>query len=182
MTKAIGLVELNSIAKGIETADKMFKSGDVDIIISKPICPGKFIILITGDVGAVKSSVEKGIENAENYIVDSLILPKVHTQVLEAINYTTKIEKLDALGILEFYSIATAVVAADAVAKTSQVQLMELRLGIGIGGKSFLTFTGDVSSINEGIEIGEKIGEENGMLVYKSIIPSPSPEIFEFLI
>jgi len=182
MTKAIGMVELNSIAKGIETADIMFKSGDVEILISKPICPGKFMILITGDVGAVKSSVEKGIENAKNYFIDSLILPKVHPQVLESINYSTKIEKYNALGILEFYSIATAITAADAVAKTSQVQLMELRLGVGIGGKSFLTFTGDVSSIREGIEIGAKIGEENGMLVCKSIIPSPSPEIFEFLI
>ena len=52
---------------------------------------------------------------------------------------------LKALGILEFFSVTGAIIAADAAAKAANVSLIEIRLGTGIGGKSFVTFTGDVA-------------------------------------
>lgn len=174
----IGMIELNSIAKGIETADIMVKAADVDLIISKPICPGKYLILITGDVGAVKSSVEAGVENGSQYIVDKLLLPRVHPQIFKAINQSTDIGDVNAVGVLEYYSIATAIVGADAAVKAARIQLIEVRLGIGIGGKAFVTLSGDVSAVNEAVDVGAKIGRENGMLVNKVVIPSPTKEVF----
>ena len=67
MKKAIGLVEIKSIPIGIETADEMLKAANVELIMANPICPGKYMILITGDVGAVKSSVESG-KKSSGYI------------------------------------------------------------------------------------------------------------------
>lgn len=182
MTKAIGLLELNSIAKGLETSDIMIKSGEIELLMAKPICPGKFIILVTGDVGSVKASIEKGIETSSFNLIDKLILPKVHSQVIESISSTTRITKFESLGVLEFFSIATSIIAADAIAKTSQVELIELRLGIGIGGKSFVTFTGDLSSVNEAAEVGANIGKENGMLFNKVVIPSPSQDLIKYIL
>ena len=51
---AIGMVELNSIARGIETCDYMVKAAQVDLIRSSTVCPGKYMILIAGDTGDVK--------------------------------------------------------------------------------------------------------------------------------
>jgi len=178
----IGMIELNSIAKGIETADIMVKAAEVDLIISKPICPGKYLILIAGDVGAVNSSVEAGIENGSQYIVDKLLLPRVHPQLFNAINQSTDIGEVNAVGVIEYYSIATAIVGADAAAKAARIQLIEVRLGIGIGGKAFVTLSGDVSAVNEAVEVGARIGRENGMLVNKVVIPSPTKEVFYKLI
>ena len=49
---AIGLVESTSIAQGIEAADIMAKTANVQILVSKSICPGKYIVMIGGDVAA----------------------------------------------------------------------------------------------------------------------------------
>ena len=46
------------------------------------------------------------------------------------------------MGVMEFYTIAAAVVAADLAAKAADVHLMEVRLGLGIGGKSYVTLCG----------------------------------------
>ncbi|HNT98973.1 MAG TPA: BMC domain-containing protein, partial [Elusimicrobiales bacterium] len=54
---AIGGVELSSIAKGLETADAMLKTSDVRILVSRSICPGKYVILVSGEVGAVNAAV-----------------------------------------------------------------------------------------------------------------------------
>lgn len=43
MSQAIGILELTSIAKGMELGDAMLKSANVDLLVSKTICPGKFL-------------------------------------------------------------------------------------------------------------------------------------------
>ena len=62
MQPAIGLIEFNSIASGILATDAMAKKADVTVVDSRGICPGKYIVLITGDVEAVDRSLEAGLE------------------------------------------------------------------------------------------------------------------------
>lgn len=182
MIRSIGLLEFNSIARGIEAADTMVKAAEVELIFSKAVCPGKFISLITGDVGAVKAAIDAGLETGGQYVVDSLVIPSIHPQLIHAINGFTKIDGVGALGVMEFFSIAAAVSAADTAAKAAQVDLMEVRLGIGIGGKAFVTLTGDVSAVNEAVEAGTREGERGGMLVQMAVIPSPREEVFNSLL
>ena len=56
---AVGMVEFNSIAAGIDAADQMVKTAQVDPLFFKTICPGKFVAAVTGDVAAVSASVNK---------------------------------------------------------------------------------------------------------------------------
>ncbi len=178
MYKAIGMVEVNSIAIGVNIADVMVKAAEVTLIMSKTICPGKFLILIAGDVGAINSSVEAGVAGVGENVVDKLILPNVHPQVINAMSMTTEINKVNALGVVEYFSIATAIVGADAAAKAANIKLIELRPGLGIGGKAFVSLSGDVSAVTESVNAAARVGEENGMLVAKVVIPSPSKEVF----
>ncbi|WP_432663551.1 BMC domain-containing protein [Wukongibacter baidiensis] len=182
MIRTIGLLELNSIAKGIEVADSMIKAAEVKLIKANSICPGKYIVLISGDVGAVKASVEAGLEIGREFVVDKLVLPSVHPQLISAINGTTFVSELNSLGVLEFFSIATSIVAADAAAKAATVELIDIRLGFAIGGKAFVTLTGDVSAVKEAIETGARVAEDTGMLVNKVVIPSPRKELFKELL
>ena len=57
MKLAIGMVELNSIARGIETCDYMVKAAQVDLLRASTVCPGKYLVLISGDTGDVKASM-----------------------------------------------------------------------------------------------------------------------------
>lgn len=182
MIKTIGLIEFNSIAKGIEATDFMVKAAAVELLFSKTICPGKFVAMITGDVGAVKASIETGNESGGAFVVDHLILPNVHSQVINALHGTSSVDNVNALGVMEYFSVAAAIVGADQAVKTAEVSLIEIRLGFGIGGKSFITLTGDVSAVTEAVEIGIRDAKESGMLVYKTVIPSPRKELFHNLL
>ena len=107
---AIGMVELNSIARGIETCDYMVKAAQVDLIRSSTVCPGKYMVLIAGDTGDVKAAMAEGIKRGGECVVDTLTLPNVHPQVIQAISMTTQVEKPGAVGVLEFYSVASALI------------------------------------------------------------------------
>ncbi|NLM03898.1 MAG: BMC domain-containing protein [Clostridiales bacterium] len=182
MIRTIGLIELNSIVRGIEITDAMIKAAEVELILSNSICPGKYIVLIAGDVGAVKSSIAVGLEIGGEYVVDDLILPSVHPQLIKAINGATEVTDLNAIGAMEFFSIATSIVAADTAAKAALVDLIHVRLGFAIGGKSYVVLSGDVSAVNSAIEAGARVGQENGMLINKVVIPSPRKELFDKLL
>lgn len=60
MSKAVGILELSSIAKGMETGDAMLKSANVELLVSKTLCPGKFLLMLGGDVGAVQQAINSG--------------------------------------------------------------------------------------------------------------------------
>lgn len=160
----------------------MLKAAEVELVFSKPVCPGKFIVLIAGDIAAVNAAVEAGVSKGGQFVVDKLIIPNVHPQVIPAICGTTGIEAVNSLGVMEFFSITGAVICGDAAVKAALVQLMEIRLGVGIGGKSFVTITGDVSAVKEALEAGMRIAREEGNLINYVLIPSPRKEVFTNLL
>ena len=172
--RAIGMVEFNSIARGIYVADQMVKISDVEIATAAPTCPGKYIAIVYGDVAAVEASVKIGERMAEEFFVDSLLIPNVDAGVFPAITGATMPQRIQAVGIIESFSLATMIVCADAVLKTAEVEAIELCLGNGLGGKSYFTFTGDVAAVKAGNDAGVAIAQEHGLLVNAEVIPSPS--------
>ncbi len=122
MMQAIGLVELTSVAKGLESADSMVKASAVELLEAKPICPGKYMIMVTGDVSAVQSSVDIGKQVGADAVVDDFILPNVHPSVITAIGSSTQIDNIQAVGVIETFSVASLIVAADTAAKAANVE------------------------------------------------------------
>lgn len=179
--ETIGFLELNSIAKGIEAADAMLKAAEVRLIAAQPSCPGKYHVLITGEVAAVQSSVDAGAAVGAGNVVDQVVIPRVHPQVIEAIGMSTVPEGANAVGILEYFSVTASIQGADAAIKAADVTLIEVRLGTGIGGKSYVVMTGDVAAVNEGVAAGAAGAEETGLLVSQVVIPSPHLELFQNL-
>ncbi|MPM84626.1 hypothetical protein SDC9_131699 [bioreactor metagenome] len=81
-----------------------------------------------------------------------------------------------------FFTVTASVYAADAAVKAADVDLIEVRLGTGIGGKSFVVLTGEVAAVNEAVSCGINCENCQGMLVSSVVIPSPHPELLENLI
>jgi len=175
--EAIGLVELNSIAQGITTCDEMIKVAPVTLMLAMTICPGKYISLVGGDVASVESSVRRGLETGGAFVVDSLFIPNIHSQVFPAIMGTGASRQIRSLGVIETFSVAAAVIAGDGAAKAAKVELIELRLAQGLAGKSFVTLTGDVSDVEAGVRAGVALIQESGMLVKDVVIPRPHADL-----
>lgn len=182
MQNAIGMVEFSSIARGIYTADQMVKVSDVEIVTSGTSCPGKYIAIVHGDVASVKTSIETGEKISGEYYVDSMVIPNVHPEVFPSITGSTCPEKIGAIGIVESFSIAVMMETADIILKAAELEGIELRLGNGIGGKSYFTYTGDVAAVKSGTDAGKSVAQEKGLLVNFEVIPSPSKLLLEFLV
>ena len=179
MRAAIGMVELNSIARGIETSDYMVKAAQVELIRSSTVCPGKYLILISGDTGDVKASMAEGVKRGGECVVDTLLLPNVHPQLIPAISMTTQPPALGAVGVLEFYSVASAITAADVAAKAAHITLIEVRIGYAIGGKGYVTLTGDVGAVRAAVAAAARDAQ---LLVGTAVIPRPAQQVFDSLL
>lgn len=177
MQEAIGILEVSSIATGFTVADEMLKGGEVELVLSRTMCSGKFIVLVTGAAAAVAESVQSGEQRADFAIIDSFVIPNIHPQVLKAIRALQDVKLKEALGVLESFSISSLIEGADAAVKRAPIDLLEIRLAVALGGKAFATMTGTVADVNDAIEAGAAIISKKGLLVNKVVIPNPRPEI-----
>jgi microcompartment protein CcmL/EutN len=179
---AVGIIEFSSIAKGIEAADHMLKTADIKLLVSRTICPGKHMSMIGGDTAAVQSAIDAAEVLGEREVVDHFMIANLHPDVIPAVEGTVQYGKMDALGVIESFSVASLIEAADMAAKTADVQLLEIRLAMAIGGKGFVTMTGEVAAVRNAVEAGAaKVGEK-GLLVGKVVIANPRPEVMRDLI
>jgi len=180
---AIGLLELRSVARGIEVADAMLWQADIEVLFSTPVQPGKYVILFTVGVDDLRSAMERGAEIARSDLVDRLLLTQVHEQVELGLRRQGGQLKgqLDALGIVETTTVASAVLAADKALKTATVDLLELRIANGLGGKSYFTLTGEVSDVRSAVQAAAKLAEERGLLARDVVIPRPHEALVRHL-
>ncbi|MFZ5951149.1 MAG: BMC domain-containing protein [Candidatus Rifleibacteriota bacterium] len=176
---AIGLIELSSISVGYLVTDTMLKTASVELVLSRTVCPGKFVCLVWGDVAAVEASVEAGIRMAQGYLVNDLVIPNLHPQIYPAMTATNQIKETGALGVIETFDIVSAILAADASVKAANITLCEIRIAMAIGGKAFYTMTGDVAAVEAAVSAGLSSLEGKGLVVHHVVIPRPRAELFQ---
>jgi microcompartment protein CcmL/EutN len=176
---ALALLEFSSIAAGIEGADAMVKRAPIDVIKAGTVQPGKYLVLIGGEVASVEESLAAGREVGGATCVDFVYLPQVHPEVVEAIGGGRVPEAKDALGIVETTTVAAAIHAADVGIKGAEVRLVEVRLADGLGGKGIVLFSGLIADVEAAVEIGVAVLERPGLLVRQVVIPQLHPEMWE---
>lgn len=179
---SIGLIELSSIAAGFQACDAMLKAADVELLLSRSICSGKYMVMVRGDVAAVEASVAAGAQAGNFAVIDTFVIPNVDEQIFPAISGTAKVEALEALGAIESFSVASLIEGADAAAKAANIRLIELRLAMALGGKAFVTLTGNVAAVESAVNAGAAVVSQKGLLVNKVVIPSPRPELLNEMI
>ena len=178
---ALGMIELTSIPAGVQAGDAMLKAAAVELVTAQPVCAGKYIVLVTGEAAAVRESVEAGKLSGGEKLVDSMFVANIHPQVPRAINACTEIGRVASVGGIEVFSLCAAVLAADAAAKAADVRLMEVRLGRGLGGKSFIALTGEIASVQAAIDAARAVEGTAGLMNDSVVIPAPHPDMIRSL-
>lgn len=180
--KAIGMVEYKTVSTGIRAADLIVKTADVELIQAQTVCPGKYIILYTGDLSAVKASTDAAKAQFGEALIDSFVLGNPHESLFKALTCTAEIEHIQALGVIETFTGASAIVAADHAAKTAEVTVFEIRVCRGMCGKSYLLLSGSVAAVEEAVASAvAKIGDE-GLVLDHAVIPAPSKDFVKTLL
>ena len=174
MAKAIGMVEVTTVSTGFAAADEMAKAADVEVLQAEVTCPGKFVILVTGELSAVKASVDRAEGRFGEKVIDTFVLGNPHESIFPAIYGTAQPEDVNALGVLETYDV-------DIAAKTAIVELIELRLAKGMCGKSYMTLTGSVSAVQAAIDKAKAEAGDKGMFLDSTVIARPSDKIKKYI-
>jgi microcompartment protein CcmL/EutN len=179
---AVGCLETSSVARGVEAADAMLKAAEVRLLACNPICPGKYVVIVGGLVAEVTASVAAGTAVAADTLTDTVVLPNVHPQVLDAFTASTVFETVEALGMIETFTIPSAIAAGDEAVKSARVDLLEIRLARALGGKAYVLLTGEVSAVRAALDAGARAGGRNGLLLGTTLIPSPHPDLVQKLL
>jgi microcompartment protein CcmL/EutN len=180
---AIGLIEVQSIARGITVADAMVKRATVRLVLNRPVSPGKHLSLCTGDVGDVEEAMTAGLARAGSSLCDQLMLSQVHAEVLRALGSTERstLDEALSIGILETFSAAAVLLGADAACKATDVHLYEIRLCDGLGGKGFAIFSGEQDLVEAALATAqEKLNP--GLYLGHELIARPHPDLIESLL
>ena len=178
MFKAIGVIELKSIPKGVEATDAALKSAGVELIAAHPSCPGKYEIVLTGSISNVTAAVSHVQLKFDGYIIDSSVMGRIDEQVIKALFGTQTGERKGSLGLIETYSAATTIKAADIAVKTARVAIFDLRVSRGMGGKGVIMLTGEVGDVTAAVEAGSAYATQSGQLSSNAIIAAPHADLW----
>ena len=179
MYRSIGVIELKSIPKGVEAADAALKSANIDMVSAHPACPGKYEIILTGSISNVEAAVAHITAKFEDYVIDSSVMGRIDEQVIEALFSTAEGERTGALGLIETYSAASAIKAADIAVKTSRVAIYDLRVSRGMGGKGVVMLTGEIGDVTAAVEAGAEHAKKQGHLSSTATIAAPHEDLWE---
>lgn len=172
---ALALLEFESIAAGYLAADAMAKRAPVAHIVAGTVQPGRLLVLLSGGVAEVEEAAAAGREVAAGSLLDEVLLTAVHPGVIEGLLGERR-PVADGLGIVECRAAASALHAADAGLKGTDVALVELRLSDGLAGKGICFFTGTVSAVESAVELASG-AVSPGQFLHAVVIPQLSPDI-----
>ncbi|MBC8553010.1 MAG: BMC domain-containing protein [Candidatus Brocadiales bacterium] len=173
----IGVLELSSIADGFKTLDTVVKESPVIILKAEVINPGKYLIIITGDVASVETAMDAGIKAAGVSLIDHILLSNMDKHVIPSINTCHSPLEWDAVGLLETFSVAAAVEAADRSVKEANVHIVEIVTGNESGGKAMLKISGTVGDIEAAMNSAVALVRGKGQLCSNVIIPRPHGDV-----
>ncbi len=81
--QALGMIETKGLVPAIEAADAMVKAANVSLIGKVQVGGGLVTVMVRGDVGAVKASVEAGGAAAKRVgeLISVHVIPRPHDDV-----------------------------------------------------------------------------------------------------
>lgn len=181
--KSICVLEFKSIAKGIEISNEIIKKVNIEILYFRSTCPGKFILIASGDEGDITETIKLGEELGQDVLMEQFQINNIHKDILSGLKRGNSVQenKYTSIGILEVSKISSGLAALDKTLKSSNVELISLKVGFGIGGKLVYIISGEVSDIEYGIQESERFLNSKS-IIGKSIIPIVHESILKELI
>jgi len=152
---AIAVFEIASIARGVVVLDQMAKRAFTEIISSKTVSPGKYLIILSGTVAEIEEASFAALESMQDDQIDHIILRDPHPLLRKTFANELEPNFRESISICEFLTLSSTIHALDVILKSSGVEVIELRLGAGLDGKGIFTVTGSLDTIEAACDLIE---------------------------
>jgi microcompartment protein CcmL/EutN len=154
MGPALALIETTDIPAGYVALDALAKEAEVAILSAGTLQAGRWLVAFSGEVEPVERSFARAIERAEAGLLDAVLLPFAEPRIAPALREGSVNFPVagDALAVFQTGSSPTLVRAVDAALKGALVELVELRLGEGLGGRGLATLWGLQSDVEAAVD------------------------------
>ena len=86
------------------------------------------------------------------------------------------------MGVVETWSVPSALVAADQGAKAAQSDVVKVGLARELGCKAYVLFTGEVAAVQASVEAAVKDSRVKEKLIDTSLIPNPDQKLWESIL
>lgn len=181
MMISIGIVEISNVVKGYVACDGVLKTASVEMVMAQPVCPGKFVMIFGGTVASVAAACDYVQDTYKDYIIDIQKFGNIEKRVFDGLNGSAVCSYTGAMGMIETFSVAACILAADAALKAANVDLCDIRIARGMGGKSYVSVTGTVGAVTAAVEAGAMRAQADGLLVDKDVIASPHEDLWQYI-
>lgn len=160
------LLEFRKISLGLKIVNEFTKNYDIEIILSKIICPGKYLVLFSGELSIIEE-IEKNLKSLKTFdekykSTEIIVVTSIERKLLEKINIKLlKNEEIECLGIVETLNAIKAIEVSDYIENESNVEIILIKIGLGMNSKGLVLFKGKASDVKELLEKLKKIKENN---------------------
>ncbi|CAN5358558.1 hypothetical protein BH09SUM1_BH09SUM1_32500 [soil metagenome] len=183
---ALGMIETIGYVPMIDAADAAVKAATVEIVNKLWIGAGYAIILLRGDVAAIKAAVDAGTAAAGRLgkVVSSHVIPSPHRSLSKPLPIGPPMhganqkppkdddgDSGDALGFIETKGFTSLIAGSDAAVKAARVRC----LGYQKVGSALVTtvFKGDIAAVKASVDAGAAEARRVGELISVHVIPRP---------
>jgi microcompartment protein CcmL/EutN len=181
---AVAMLELSSTVAGVAAADTVLKAAACPVFKGATVCPGKYLLLFGGDTAPIREAYERAENSLAGEVIDAFFLAHVEPQLLAALGGPGDIQARPgaAIGVIEAYTAASALVGVDAALKAAGVELLEIKLAQGMAGKAIAYLCGQVSDVNTALAAAESAVKANGGLCVTGCLPAPHEALWTSLV
>lgn len=143
----LGVVETKTIASGVRLADEMLKVADVTLVRASTICSGRYLIFVSGTQSDVETAV--GHARLTNKLTGNFVISGISPELVAVLKKRLSVKTVQAISLIESSTVSSGVAAADIAVKSADVSLIRFVAGLGICGKSYFIFSGELAAVEE---------------------------------
>ena len=169
MSRALALLEYDSVAEGVLAVDRMLKRSPVALLRCGSVHPGRWLALVGGTVAATEEAHAEGLRGGG--LVDAVCLADPHPLLLAAVMGARTAPAGEALGVVEAVTSPALLKALDAALKTVPVGLGELRLADDLGGRAVAFLDGLLPDVEAALDQARAALEHSGRLAAVTLLP-----------
>ncbi len=151
------MLDIDDLPLGMVALDMLVKEAEVEVYAAGTVQAGRYLLLFGGEVAPVEMSFDKAVTAARGALRDLVLLPHAEPRIHPAILGGTRRWPCpgDTLGVLQSGSSPTMLGAVDAALKGAEVDLVQLRIADGLGGKAIATLWGETHDVEAALELAD---------------------------